>query len=94
MASLNELTLKIILLGSSEVGKEYILNRYFNNKFKQNIQLSTIGIDFKTKYFQFEDRKIKVNYVDAAGQEKFKAITINYIKGAHGIIFVFDITNK
>ena len=31
-----DLTIKIIVLGSSEVGKTCILNRYFNNEFKEN----------------------------------------------------------
>ena len=93
MISSNELILKIILLGSSKVGKECILNKYFDNLFKENM-LSTIGVDFYTKYFKFGGRKIKVNYVVIAGQEKFRAVTINYIKGTHGVIFVFDITNK
>ena len=89
----NDLFLKIIILGSSEVGKTCILNRYFNNVFKENL-LSTIGIDFQTKYFKFEDKKIKINYTDTAGQEKFHAISINYLKGSNGVILVFDITNK
>ena len=46
--------LKIIILGSSEVGKTSILHRYFNNEFQQNL-LSTIGIDFRTKFFKFND---------------------------------------
>ena len=88
-----DLTLKIIILGSSEVGKTCILNRYFNNEFKEN-SLSTIGIDFQTKFFKFEDKKIKVNYTDTAGQEKFRAISVNYIKGTNGVILVFDITKR
>jgi len=88
-----DMTLKIIVLGSSEVGKTCVLNRYFNNEFKENC-LSTIGIDFQTKFFKFEDKKIKVNYTDTAGQEKFRAISVNYLKGANGVILVFDITNR
>ena len=88
-----DLILKIIVLGSSEVGKTCILNRYFNNEFKENA-LSTIGIDFQTKYFKFEDKKIKANYTDTAGQEKFRAISLNYLKGANGVILVFDITKR
>ena len=87
-----DLTLKIIVLGSSEVGKTCILNRYFNNEFKD--ALSTIGIDFQTKFFKFEDKKIRVNYTDTAGQEKFRAISVNYLKGTNGVILVFDITKK
>ena len=88
-----DLTIKIIVLGSSEVGKTCILNRYFNNEFKEN-SLSTIGIDFQTKFFKFEDKKIKANYTDTAGQEKFRAISVNYVKGTNGVILVFDLTNK
>ncbi len=90
----NEKTLKIIILGSSEVGKTCILNRYFHNEFKENV-LSTVGIDFQTKFFKFDgDQKIKVNYIDTAGEEKFRAISVNYLKGTNGVILVFDITNK
>ena len=88
-----EKTLKIIILGSSEVGKTCILNRYFHNEFKENL-LSTIGIDFQTKFFKFDDQKVKANYIDTAGQEKFRAISVNYLKGTDGVILVFDITNK
>ncbi len=89
----DEITLKIIILGSSQVGKTSILNRYFNNDFKGNM-LSTIGIDFKTKYIKYEDQKIKFNYIDTAGQEKFRAISSNYLKGTNGALLVFDITQK
>ena len=35
---MTEKTLKIIILGSSEVGKTCIYNRYFHNDFKENLQ--------------------------------------------------------
>ena len=88
-----ETVLKIIILGSSEVGKTSILNRYFNNDFSPNL-LSTIGIDFKTKFFKFDEEKVKFNFIDTAGQEKFRAISVNYLKGTSGVILVYDITNK
>ena len=88
-----EVILKIIILGSSQVGKTSILNRYFNNEFQENM-LSTIGIDFKTKFFKFDGNKVKFTYIDTAGQEKFRAISVNYLKGTHGVILVFDLTNK
>jgi small GTP-binding protein len=93
MSSNNETILKIIILGSSEVGKTSILNRYFNNEFSPNL-LSTIGIDFKTKYFKFDDAKVKVNFIDTAGQEKFRAISVNYLKGTNGVVLTFDLTKK
>ena len=93
MDNSKENIIKIILLGSSSVGKTCILVRGFNNEFSSS-NVSTVGIDFKTKIFEFDDTNVKVNYIDTAGQEMFKSISLNYLKGADGAILVFDITNK
>ena len=93
MSQSQENMIKIIILGSSNVGKTCILQKGFENEFNQN-SLSTIGIDFKTKFFKFDEDKIKVNYIDTAGQEKFRAISVNYLKGTDGAVLVFDITKK
>lgn len=37
---------------------------------------------------------IHLDLWDTAGQERFKAIAKNYFKGAHGFLFVYDITQK
>jgi small GTP-binding protein len=86
-------TLKVIILGASTVGKTSIFLRYFNNEFSHGT-LTTLGVDFKTKFFKFENKKLKINYIDTAGQEKFKSISENYLKGTDGVILVFDLTNK
>ncbi len=87
------ITLKIILLGSSQVGKTSIFKRYFSNEFDQNM-LSTIGVDLKSRYFKFENQKVRCNFVDTAGQEKFKSITHNYLKGLDGVLLVYDVTAR
>ena len=84
---------RVLTLGYTDVGKTSILNRYFNNNFSPNL-LSTIGIDFKTKFFKFDEEKVKLNFIDTAGQEKFRAISVNYLKGINGVILVFDITKR
>ena len=93
MSKPQENIIKIIILGSSNVGKTCILHRGFDNEFNSN-NLSTIGIDFKTKFFKFDEEKIKVNYIDTAGQEKFRAISLNYLKGTDGALLVYDITKR
>ena len=89
---IEDVSLKIIILGASTVGKTTIFLRYFHQDHTQ--VLSTMGIDFKTKFFKFDDKKMKINYIDTAGQEKFKSISENYLKGTDGVILVFDLTNK
>ena len=93
MSQTQENIIKIIILGSSGVGKTCILQRAFDNEYNQNA-VSTIGIDFRTKFFKFDDTKIKVNYIDTAGQEKFRAISVNYLKGTDGAVLVYDVTQK
>lgn len=56
--------------------------------------MNTIGVDFKIKTFDTDGSTIKLQVWDTAGQEKFRTITANYYKGAHGIIFVYDITSR
>ena len=88
-----DITLKIIILGASTVGKTSIFIRYFDDEFSHST-ITTVGVDFKTKFFKFEGTKIRINFIDTAGQEKFKAISQNYLKGTDGVIFVFDLTNR
>jgi small GTP-binding protein len=89
----HDLELRIIILGISEVGKTCIWLKYFDDKFYEN-SISTIGIDFKTKFFVFNGVKVKVNYVDTAGQERFQSISANYLKNSNGIMFVYSIDNR
>ena len=56
--------------------------------------LPTLGVDVKYKYITYENKKIRLDIWDTAGQERFRGIAQNYFRGAHGIIFVFDISNK
>ena len=86
----HDLELRIIILGISEVGKTCLWLKYFDDTFYEN-SIATIGIDFKTKFFKFNDKKIKVNYLDTAGQERFQSISSNYLKNSNGIIFVYSI---
>ena len=93
MSKKDILDFKIIILGMSEVGKTCLLINYFDKKFKDN-NISTIGIDFKTKFFKFDEMKVKINYVDTAGQERFHAISSNYLKNANGILLVYAVNSR
>ena len=84
---------KILLLGDSSVGKSCLLLRYCDDSF-QEIHLATIGLDFRLKTLEFEGKKIKAQIWDTAGQDRFRAITKNYYRGANGILLIFDITDR
>ena len=83
----------IMTLGNSEVGKTSFILRFVENTFQPSY-LSTVGIDYKDKIINIHDKEYKLIFYDTAGQEKYRSLAPNLIKKAHGIIIIYDITNK
>ena len=81
---------KVVIVGNSGTGKTCILNRYVHCKFADNVP-TTIGIEFVHK--EYDDETNLVLW-DTAGQERFKSVTSSLYRGAHAIIFVYDVTNR
>jgi Ras-related protein Rab-8A len=84
---------KLLIIGESGVGKTCLLLRFTDDSFTAN-HLTTIGIDFKIKIINLEEKLIKLQIWDTAGQERFRTITKTYYKGAHGIILTYDVTDE
>ena len=89
----NEITLKILLLGDTAVGKTSILLKYTDGYFPE-VYISTIGVEYKSKKVNINGNIINLQIWDTAGQERYKSITTNFLKGADGVLFVYDITQK
>ena len=86
--------INMIVLGNSTVGKTSFILRY-TDSFFQPIYLTTIGIDFKVKETELNNKKkYKLFFYDTTGQEKYRAIAVNLIKNADGVFLMYDITNK
>ena len=86
------LSFKILLLGDTSVGKSSFILRFCDDKFEED-SLTTIGLDQKNKFVKIEDKKIQLNIWDTAGQERFKSLAKNIIKGADGIVLMYDMSN-
>ena len=84
---------KILLLGNSDVGKTCFLKQYTDKSFTEN-HYTTIGIDFKIKIIELYNRLFKLQIWDSGGVERFHKITKTYIPGAHGIIIIYDVTDR
>ena len=88
---MNEIELKIILVGDSSVGKTSLLLRYTDDNFPDK-HISSVGVEFRKKTYEYGDFKIKLQIWDTAGQERFHSITKGYFQNADGILFVYDIS--
>lgn len=89
---MNEISIKLLLVGNSNVGKTSIILQYIDNFFPKG-HLSTIGVEFKVKTFEYRSFKIDLQIWDTSGQERFHSITNNFFRNADCIFFVYDITN-
>ncbi|KDN40363.1 putative ras-related protein rab-18 [Tilletiaria anomala UBC 951] len=86
-------TLKILLLGSSAVGKSSLLLRFTDDEFLPVEETSaTIGVDYKQKSIEVNGRRFKLSIWDTAGQERFRSLVGSYYRGAQGVIMVYDVT--
>ena len=59
-----------------------------------SMYISTIGVEYKIKKITLNGIDITLQFWDTAGQERYHTITYNFLKGADGIIFIYDITNR
>ena len=84
---------KVVILGDGTVGKTSLcmsLNEaQFQSKYKQ-----TIGLDFFVKRIELPGSvHVALQIWDIGGQSIGSKMLSTYIYGAHGIVFIYDITN-
>jgi small GTP-binding protein len=84
--------IRLILVGDSGVGKSSIMFSYCEENFSDNF-ISTIGVDFRVKNAEIDNRTIKLYIWDTAGQERFRCISKSYFRNANVILLTFDLTN-
>uniref|UniRef100_A0A803NZC4 Uncharacterized protein n=1 Tax=Cannabis sativa TaxID=3483 RepID=A0A803NZC4_CANSA len=65
-----------------------------NDDTYEETYISTIGVDFKIRTVEQDEKTIKLQIWDTAGQERFRTITNSYYRDAYGIIIVYDVTDE
>ena len=84
---------KVLLLGNSDVGKSSLLLRFVDSVWNDAF-VPTIGVDFKVKTLEINNKKVKMQIWDTAGEERFRTVVSTYFRGAHGILLLYDVTNR
>jgi small GTP-binding protein len=86
---------KVVLLGESGVGKTSIISRFINGTFENNL-MATNGASYICRNLEFpeyQNRILKFEIWDTAGQEQYRALNKLFYKDASICILVYDITN-
>ncbi|CAH8458573.1 unnamed protein product [Schistosoma rodhaini] len=86
-----KISLKIIVIGDSGVGKTSLITQYIDKKFSNQYK-ATIGADFFTKQEVFDDRLVTMQIWDTAGQERFQSLGVAFYRGADCCVLVYDVT--
>ncbi|KAG7229667.1 hypothetical protein INR49_012711 [Caranx melampygus] len=86
-------TLKIILIGNSGVGKSSFMYRYVNHRFT-NMYRATVGTDFLSKTVDIDRDRVTLQIWDTAGTERFQSLGTPLYRGAHCCMLVFDVTSR
>ncbi|KAI8834375.1 P-loop containing nucleoside triphosphate hydrolase protein [Chytriomyces cf. hyalinus JEL632] len=90
-----EETFKLLMIGDSGTGKSSLVLRFTDDAWLQGDEVAaTIGVDFKVKSIDIDDKKYKLTIWDTAGQERIRTLTTSYYRSAQGVIIVYDVTQR
>ena len=85
-------SIKIIILGDSNVGKTSLIQRLINKEFVN--PSATLGIEYHTYIISLNEFKIRMQIWDTAGQEKFNSLVKSYYQNAEVGIFIYSIDKE
>ena len=83
-------TLKLLLVGGTNVGKTSFFNKIQNNI--AYFSESTIGVDFTKLYYHINNKHIKLNVWATTGQDRFHTVIRSYFRDTCGIVLMFDVS--
>lgn len=84
---------KMIIGGQGGVGKTTILYRFVHDQFIEKMKM-TIGVDFHKKIVNRQGCAIELILWDLGGQDRFRLIQPDYIRGASGGFVCFDTSKR
>lgn len=83
----SDYTFKVVLVGDPTVGKTSIILRFIDNIFISD-NVTTNGVNIKSRALQFGKRSVKIVIADTAGQERFRTISRSMYREADAVIIV------
>ena len=85
-------SIKIILIGDSNVGKSSIFH-FLNDNQYNNYHRKSLGLKHYNYFIKINNVIIRMQIWDTVGEEKFDSITLNYYKNTDVSIFIYAIND-
>lgn len=82
---------KVILIGHFGVGKSSLVKRFVHQKFSDQY-VTTIGVKIDKKIVQVNGFEVSMIIWDIAGEDSQQKVPASYRLGAHGALYVFDMS--
>lgn len=82
---------KICIFGDGGVGKTTLTERFLMGFFSDDTKM-TLGASFYQKNLNVENMHVALQIWDFGGEEIYRTLFPNYIRGSAGAIFMYDIT--
>eukprot|EP00048_Salpingoeca_helianthica_P003501 m.253665 g.253665 ORF g.253665 m.253665 type:complete len:295 (-) comp127358_c0_seq1:20-904(-) len=82
---------KVLVIGDAEVGKSMLLATLTGEPFVEEYS-PTIGVELKNYTATVDGKPVKMNILDAAGQQRYRSLTTSCYKGTRAVVLVYDVT--
>ncbi len=82
---------KIVVVGDGAVGKTSLIKQWTEGSFRTDY-IMTIGSNFAVKSLVIDDKPVKLQIWDLAGQPHFSDVRVLFYKGAMGAMYVYDVS--
>jgi len=86
---MEEIVIRVLLVGDAGVGKTSILLRYAENTFEEQQN----EFDQKTKSLTVKGQDVKLTLMDTAGQERFRTLTSGSYRGIDGVFICYNVSD-
>lgn len=84
---------KLIIIGDTACGKSKLVERFLLDDYEQR-QLSTYALTMYRHKATIDNRQVKIDIWDTAGQEQYNSLHPSFYFMANCCVLVFDVTRK
>lgn len=84
---------KICMVGVFGTGKTCLVQQFVHSRFSVKYH-STVGVKIDRKVVPVEDGEVTLLLWDLAGRDGHGDISVSYLRGAHGVLYVVDGTRR